>query len=231
MFRGDRRPLGLVCFVAVILVALGGCRQKMADQPSYTPLQASEFFEDGMASRTPVPGTVAVGQLREDEVFYTGKLGEEFVDTFPGEVSIDVLRRGRERFEIYCSVCHGRRGDADGMIVQRGYRKPPSFHTDDSRSRAVGYFFDVMTNGFGVMPSYSGQISPEDRWAIAAWIRTLQFSQNARLEDVPPSIRDRLMGGEEVVFENEPPAEAAEDHTENEEAGPEADEQAKGGHE
>ena len=114
MFRGDHRTLGLLCGVALMLVSLGGCRQKMADQPSYTPLQASEFFEDGMASRTPVPGTVAVGQLREDEVFHTGKLGEEFVTTFPDKVTIDVLRRGRERFEIFCSVCHGRRGDGAG---------------------------------------------------------------------------------------------------------------------
>ena len=195
MFRGDahRRTLGLLFAALVALV--GGCRQKMADQPSYTPLQESAFFDDGMASRRLVAGTIARGQLQEDDHFYRGKVAGEFVTTFPSEVDLGVLYRGQERYSIYCSPCHGPRGDGDGMIVQRGYRTPPPFHTDQLRERPVGYLFDVITNGFGVMPPYAAQVPPEDRWAIVAYVRALQLSQHGTLDDLPPSKRLELLQG------------------------------------
>jgi len=173
-------PLGLL---AISLLA--GCRQDMHDQPRYKPLAQSDFFADLRSARPPVEGAVARGQLHEDTYFYTGKIGNSPGDYMPFPVTAEVLARGRERFDIYCSPCHSRLGDGNGMIVQRGFRTPPSYHTERLRKAPLGYFFDVMTNGFGAMPEYASQIPPADRWAIISYIRALQLSQAATTSDVP----------------------------------------------
>jgi mono/diheme cytochrome c family protein len=164
----------------------------MHDQPKYEPLAESTFFADGLSARTPVTGTVARGQLREDSLLYTGKVGGENATMFPFAVDDQVMARGRERYDIHCSPCHARTGTGDGMVVLRGYRQPPTFHSERLRSAPPGHFFDVITNGFGAMPDYAAQIRAEDRWAIAAYIRALQLSHNATIEDVPPDQRGSL---------------------------------------
>ncbi len=145
-----------------------------------------------MASRPLVPNTVARGHLNTDEFFFTGKIGTNLVETFPFPISREVLERGRERFDIFCSPCHGRTGAGNGMIVQRGFPAPPSYHIDRLRKAPVGHFFDVITQGYGVMYSYAGRVEPADRWAIAAYIRVLQKSHDGRLQDVPPVQRAEL---------------------------------------
>jgi len=147
-------------------------------------MQSSTFFDDGRSERPVVPGTVARGQLRTDEAFYTGKLNGVEVDTFPFPITREVLARGQERYNIYCTPCHDRLGDGQGMIVQRGFPPPPSYHIDRLRQAPVGHFFSVMTNGYGTMYSYASRVTPEDRWAIAAYIRALQLSQDAKLADL-----------------------------------------------
>jgi hypothetical protein len=171
------------------------CRQDMHDQPKYKPLAESNFFEDQRASRPLIAGTVARGQLREDTRFYTGKDGDDPITTFPLPVTRELLERGRNRFNIYCSPCHDPLGTGLGMVVRRGMRRPPSYHIERLRASPVGYFYDVITNGFGAMQDYSAQIQPRDRWAIVAYIRVLQRSQNAALADVPPDERAKLGTG------------------------------------
>jgi len=158
----------------------------MHDQPRFKPLAESDFFADLRSSRAPVDGTVARGQLHEDTYFYTGKIGANPGNYMPSEVPVneETLARGRERFNIYCAPCHSRLGDGNGMVVQRGYRHPPSYHQDRLRQATLGYFFAVMTNGFGAMPDYAAQIPPRDRWCIVAYIRALQLSQNASAADI-----------------------------------------------
>lgn len=177
------RGVALTCVVLAGL-ALGGCRQDMHDQPRYEPLEASAFFDDGMASRDLPEGTVARGHLRIDEVLYTGKSGDTLVDTLPMEVDRVVLKRGQERYDIFCGPCHGRLGDGQGMVVQRGFKQPASFHQEPLKSQPVGYYYDVITNGFGQMSSYASQVKPRDRWAIVAYIRALQLSQAAPLGEL-----------------------------------------------
>jgi hypothetical protein len=167
-----------------LLLVLAGCRQDMHDQPRFKPLAMNSFYPDLRSARPPVDGTVARGQLHEDTYFYTGKIGANPGNYMPFQVTEDVLSRGRERFNIYCAPCHSRVGDGNGMIVQRGYRHPPTYHQDRLRQAPLGYFFDVMTNGFGAMPDYASQIQPRDRWCIVAYIRALQLSQNATPADV-----------------------------------------------
>jgi len=174
-------PLGLLA-----VLALAGCRQDMQDQPRFKPLAESDFYSDLRSARPPVEGTVARGQLHEDTYFYSGKLGNNPGDYMPFPVTGDVLARGRERFNIYCAPCHSRTGDGNGMIVQRGFRAPPSYHTERLRKAPLGYFFDVMTEGFGAMPEYASQIPARDRWTIVAYIRALQLSQDATMSDVSP---------------------------------------------
>jgi mono/diheme cytochrome c family protein len=164
----------------------------MHNQPKYIPLRESTFFADDRSARPVVAGTVARGQLRDDPLLYTGKAAGADSPVFPFAIDDAVLRRGRERFDIYCSPCHARTGEGDGMIVRRGYRRPPSFHDDRLRTVAVGHFFDVMTNGFGAMPDYAAQVKAEDRWAIAAYIRVLQLSAHASLAEVPDAARATL---------------------------------------
>ena len=169
-----------------------GCRQDMQDQPKYIPLRPSSFFTDGRSAR-PIPeGTVARGLLRADKVFFTGKTGEQFIDRIPLAVTRQLIERGQERFNIFCSPCHGRLGNGLGMIVRRGLKRPPSYHIDRLRQVPVGYLYDVITNGFGAMQDYSAQIAPRDRWAIAAYIRVLQYSQQASVNDVPAEQRQQL---------------------------------------
>jgi hypothetical protein len=164
----------------------------MYDQPRYKPLGKSDFFADHRQSRPLVEGTVARGMLREDGRFYTGKTGVALVTVFPLPVTRPLLDRGRQRYDIFCAPCHDRTGSGNGMVVQRGYRPPPSLHIDRLRQQAVGYFFDVITNGLGAMPDYAAQIPPEDRWAIVAYVRALQLSQDAAVGDVPPGDRVKL---------------------------------------
>jgi mono/diheme cytochrome c family protein len=159
----------------------------MVDQQKIKPLAENGFFADERGSRAPPPHTVARGQLREDEQFFTGKIGNELAATLPMPVTHTMLERGRERFDIYCAVCHGPAGDGNGIIVQRGFPQPPSFHEQRLRDAPVGHFFDVMTNGYGVMYSYASRVTPEDRWAIAAYIRALQLSQHAAPADADPA--------------------------------------------
>jgi len=164
----------------------------MHDQPKYVPLRESTFFADSRSARPLVEGTVARGQLRDDELRYSGKMNGQDAAVFPVSVTAADLARGRERFDIYCSPCHGRTGQGDGMVVQRGYRRPPSFHQDRLRDAPVGHFFDVITNGFGAMPDYASQVKVDDRWAIIAYVRALQLSEHATLADVPAPERDRI---------------------------------------
>lgn len=161
------------------------CRQDMASQPRYNPLARSEFFGDERSARPLPEDTVARGHLRDRSLLYTGKVGGAFVDTFPFSIDERGVLRGRERYEIFCSPCHGRTGRGDGLIVQRGYRPPPSLHIDRLRQQPAGYFFDVETNGFGAMPDYAAQITVEDRWRVVAYLRALQLSEHATLDDVP----------------------------------------------
>lgn len=164
----------------------------MHDQPKYIPLRQSTFFGDERSARPQVADTVARGQLREDPLLYTGKVDGADATMFPFRIDQQAMARGRERFDIYCSPCHGRTGMGDGMVVRRGYRRPPSYHDDRLRNAPIGHFFDVMTNGFGAMPDYATQVSVRDRWAIAAYIRALQLSEHATIDDVPPADRSNL---------------------------------------
>ena len=188
MDRG-RLALGL----AVLLGA--SCRQDMHNQPRYKPLAQSTFFGDERSARPLIPGTVARGHLREDSHLYTGKIDNQLVTTFPFPVTREVLEQGKSQFQVFCTPCHGQTGRGNGMVVQRGFKQPPSFHIDRLRQVPVGYLFDVMTNGFGAMADYSAQVPVRDRWAIAAYIRALQYSQSASLADVPESERARLESG------------------------------------
>ena len=164
----------------------------MHDQPRYGPLEESSFFADNTASRAPVAGTVARGQLRDDELLYQGTIDGQPADMFPFAIDDAAMARGQEAFNAFCSPCHGLAGEGDGMVVQRGYRRPPSFHIDRLRQAPPGHLYDVMTNGFGAMPDYAAQIPVRDRWAIAAYMRALQLSQNATVAEIPPDARGRL---------------------------------------
>ena len=164
----------------------------MHDQPRYKPFAPSEFYADQRSARAPVDGTVAYGHLKDDTYLYTGKVNGQPGNVFPFPITAEVLTRGRERFNIYCSPCHSQLGDGNGMIVQRGLKHPPSYHEERLRKSPPGYFFDVITNGFGQMQDYSYQIKAKDRWAIVAYIRALQLSQGAKLTDLTPEEQKAL---------------------------------------
>jgi len=187
----------LACAALLLaMCASVACRQDMQDQPKFIPLRPSEFFDDGRSERPLIEGTVARGHLNDDTAFYTGKGPDgKPLDTFPFPVTRDVILRGQDRFNIYCSPCHDRTGSGNGMLPRRGYRHPPSYHTDQIRQLPNGFIFDVITNGFGAMPDYAAQISPVDRWAIVSYVRALQLSENATLNDVPPADREKLTTG------------------------------------
>lgn len=168
---------------------LAACRQQMADQPRYQEQDPSSFFADGQAARHLVPGTVPYGAMPGLPDVITPDLGP---GVFPEHVSRDVLKRGQERFNIFCSPCHSRTGDGDGMIVRRGYRRPPSFHEARLRTAPHTHFFEVITNGFGAMPSYGVFVPVSDRWAIVAYIRALQLSQNINVANLTAEERTKL---------------------------------------
>lgn len=194
---GQRSTLGLALGLGLVLALTAtACRQDMHDAAKYEPLEKSAFFEDQRASRQLVAGTIPRGHLQEDKLLYTGRDGDALSESFPFPVTAGVMKRGQERFNIYCSPCHARTGDGDGMIVQRGYKQPPSLHEERVRVMPAGYFFQVMTNGFATMPSYAAQIGPEDRWAIAAYVKALQASRQVQLSDLTAEEKKRLEADE-----------------------------------
>ena len=184
------RILG-VC-AAMFVFATGGCqiRQDMADQPKNRPLSPSSFFEDGRSERPLLENTVARGSLKDDELFVPKES-----NAFPLPLTPELLDRGRERYKIFCTPCHGIQGDGNGMVSMRGMKHPPSYHDPRLRQVPNGYLYDVITNGFGGMLSYSAQIPPADRWAIVAYVRALQLSRNAPVSDLPPALREKLNAG------------------------------------
>jgi hypothetical protein len=181
------KSLFLLCFGLLV-----GCRQDMHDQPKYEPLETSSTFSDGRASRPLIEGTIARGHLNEDVALYTGKNGKDFVPKIPFELTKQVIDRGQERYNIFCTPCHDLVGNGLGMVVRRGFKKPPSLHITRLQEAPDGYFFDVITNGFGAMSSYAEQVPVRDRWAIVAYIRALQLSQHSTLQDVPAPQRQDL---------------------------------------
>jgi Cytochrome C oxidase, cbb3-type, subunit III len=189
--RATTRAARIICLGALALW-LAGCRMDMHEQPKYLPYQPTTFFDDGRSERPVVPGTVARGQLRLDELLYTGKENGALSNKFPFPITRQDLERGRQRYNIYCTPCHDYTGSGQGMIVQRGFPSPPSYHIDRLRQAPVGHFFDVMTDGYGSMYSYASRIEPEDRWRIAAYIRVLQLSEHSTVQDVPESERQKL---------------------------------------
>ena len=183
------------CLWLLLATGLAACGPNMQEQPKYKPESASSFFADGTSARPPVAETVPHGQARTDTYFFTGMINGTPVAAFPAPVTRDQIVRGHERYDIYCAVCHGVTGNGDGIIVQRGFPPPPSFNSDPLRSAPIGHFYDVITNGYGVMYPYASRVAPDDRWAIAAYIRALQLSQHAAPEDVPPAERPKLDAG------------------------------------
>jgi mono/diheme cytochrome c family protein len=221
------RAISAVTVVGIALLTLG-CRQDMHDQPRYKPMAESVFFPDRMASRQPVAGTVARGQLREDVRFYTGRDQDGvLIDELPVALDRELLLRGRDRYDAFCAACHGALGNGDGMVVLRGFRRPASFHEPRVREQPIGYYYDAMTEGFGVMPRYSDRIPPRDRWAIAAYLRALQLSQRAPLGQLPEQERQRLPPLPEDPTAAAPAPPAPEDAPIPPEAPPAADEPAE----
>ena len=200
--------------VAVLLIAVAaltvGCRQDMHDQPKYKPFAQSSFWSDDRSARPLVDGTVARGKLKTDTRLWKGRNPDgTFVTELPVPVTRTLLLRGQQRFNIYCTPCHGRAGDGEGMVVQRGFKHPPTYHSDKLRQQPPGYIYDVITNGFGAMVSYASRVPMEDRWAITAYVRVLQFSQNATIEDVPAADRAQIQTQAAVHTEAPKPAGAA----------------------
>ncbi len=184
-------PLSI--FLTIICaVFLTSCAQQMGSQPAHKPFAKSEFFANGQLAQKPVKGTIQSGFTRTSQ---RTNLSEDFdknSNQLPFPLTEEVLRRGKERFEINCAVCHGLTGEGNGRIPQRGFSKPPTYHDERLRNAPLGHFYDVITNGYGGMGSYAAQVEPADRWAIAAYIRALQVSQNANIADVPPEKRGEL---------------------------------------
>jgi mono/diheme cytochrome c family protein len=189
------KQIWFVAWLTGLIGFSGACHRDMYDQPRFEPLEKSDFFADGRSARPLPAGAVPYLQLPNDTPLQTGRANGALIEDIPVPISVVLLKRGQERFNIYCSVCHGRTGNGDGMIVQRGYRRPPSYHSDRLRGLPVGHFFDVMTHGYGAMPSYASQVSVADRWAIAAFIRALQMSQFAKADELPDNIRQALDRG------------------------------------
>ena len=201
MFRSRGQTDGLALGHGSVLLFWGlpGSRSEMYDQPRFEPYEATEFFDDGTSARPLVAGTVPRRDPREsgkssDELFTTGKKAGQLADSLPFPVDSALLDRGQDRYRIFCTPCHGELGDGRGMIVQRGFNPPPSYHSEELRKKPVGHYFDVMTRGFGTMYSYASRISARDRWAIAAYIRALQLSQHATAGDLSPEDRGQLQG-------------------------------------
>jgi len=194
---------------ASVLLVVSGCRQDMHNQPKYVPYRSSEFFQDGLSERQQLVNTVARGELRDDAYLYTGKVGTKEGDRFPFPITQAVMERGRERYDIYCSPCHSRVGDGNGMIVKRGYRQAANFHDQKYATQTVGHYYDVISHGSGAMPDYAAQIEPADRWAIAAYIRALQYAQNGTMADVPEDQRGQLKDQSEITTKEGVPLQKA----------------------
>jgi len=178
--------------VLAAAAALSGCTRDMQNQPKYKNLRPSDLFADGMSARPQEEGTIAQGQLRRDPHFFEGKVDGKHVTEFPMKVDRPLLERGRERYDIFCAVCHGKTGEGDGRVVQRGFPVPPSYHIDRLKDAPAGYFYDVITNGFGRMYGYAAEIEPRDRWAITAYVRALQASRGVPAADLTVSERAAL---------------------------------------
>lgn len=206
--RGSERMFVL----AIAAIALTGCsRMDMQDQPKYKPQRGSDFFADGRSGRPEVEGTIARGSLSDDTAYYDGKdANGNDIDAFPITVDRALIERGQERFDVYCAPCHGRIGNGLGMIVRRGFKQPPSYHIDRLRTAPVGHFFDVITNGYGAMLNYAAQVQVRDRWAIVAYIRTLQYSQNANVNDLSAEARARVPGAGQAISAEQKAAETNE---------------------
>jgi hypothetical protein len=213
--RHRRRTAKLLALCLGAAGLLAGCeRNDMMDQPRHEPMEESNFFPDKQSSRPIVPGTIARGQLVPNNMRFSGLPEGPTPDAFPFEITRTDLERGRQRFEIYCSVCHGATGDADGMIVRRGFVKPPSYHEQRLKDAPVGHFYDVMTNGFGAMYSYSDRVLPEDRWRIAAYIKVLQLAQDkavAAAGGIAPSV-PVMSAPAAAATDNQQPNPAGSDH-------------------
>jgi mono/diheme cytochrome c family protein len=203
--RGAR--LRQLAAALAVVMAAAGCRQDMHDAPRYDPLESSEIFPNGASARPLVAGTVARGFLDDDVLRTTGKIDGQAANEFPFPITRDDLDRGQQRFNIYCSPCHGRTGEGNGMVVQRGYRQPPSYHIDRLRQAPAGYFFDVITNGFGVMPDYRAQVPVDDRWRIVAYIRALQLTHQGTTADVPAADLEKLQHPETAAAATAPAGE------------------------
>jgi Cytochrome C oxidase, cbb3-type, subunit III len=180
---------GWLFALGLATLGVAGCRQDMQDQPKFIPQRSTTFFADGRSVRPQVDHTVARGQVNEDSFFATGMIDGKEVDMMPFPVSMQVLARGQERYNIYCTPCHSRVGNGAGMIVQRGYKPAGNFHSARILSEPLGHYFYVMTHGYGAMPDYSAQLTPADRWAVAAYIRALQISQSANQSEVPSGVQ------------------------------------------
>ncbi|HWF48401.1 MAG TPA: cytochrome c [Bryobacteraceae bacterium] len=188
------RTISSVAMFAPLLLLATSCRQDMQDQPKYKPLGANSFFADGRDAR-PIPaGTIARDELNDTDFFHTGEANGAFLNSIPLKVDANLLRRGQDRFNIYCSPCHGRTGDGNGMVAQRGVKIPANLHTDRLRSVPPGYIYQVIKNGYGAMGDYGDQVPVNDRWAIVAYIRALQLSREATMNDVPADQRTQLSG-------------------------------------
>jgi mono/diheme cytochrome c family protein len=190
--KAEGRGFAAIVGVLAVTVAIAGCRQDMHDAPRYDPLEASSVLAGGASAQPLVDGTVARGQLNADTLLHTGMLNGEPSAVFPFAITAEDLDRGEERYTIYCAPCHDGSGTGNGMVVQRGHKQAASYHIDRLRQMPVGYFFDVMTNGFGAMADYKAQVTVEDRWRIAAYIRALQLAYNATTDDVPADARQAL---------------------------------------
>jgi mono/diheme cytochrome c family protein len=178
--------------VALLAGTVAGCRQDMHDAPRYDPYEESAVLPGGASAQPLIEGTVARGHLNDDVLLETGKIDGQFANQYPFAITRADMDRGEQRYNIYCAPCHGRRGDGDGMVVQRGYRQSASYHTDRLRTMAAGELYDRIANGFGAMPDYRAQIAPDDRWRIVAYIRALQLAHQATTADVPASELSKL---------------------------------------
>lgn len=193
MSIGRHRSGVLLALVALSAALLGGCRQDMQDAPYVEPFEQNDFWDNGAANRPLPAGTVARGLLKDDTHYWFGRDdANQLVDTLPEKFgwTRDLLDRGQDRYEIYCSVCHDSTGSGRGMIVQRGFKQPQPLYEDRLQAMPIGYFYDVISNGFGIMPHYRNQVPVDDRWAVAAYIRVLQVSQGSRLEDLPADVQE-----------------------------------------
>ena len=187
----NRNPYRLLAFAPALLI-LTACHRNMQEQPKFLPDQQNHDFPNEQVDRKPVEHTVPRGPVDDGSVFYAGQTGNVLATTFPVPVTLDLVKQGQEAFNINCSVCHGRDGYGEGIVVQRGFPQPPSFHSERLRNAPVGHFFQVITHGYGVMYPFGSRITPEDRWAIISYIRALQLSQNATTDQMEPSDKTQL---------------------------------------